>query len=37
MKKWLLSLCMVLALTACDNKKEETQETKDEKPNTANK
>ncbi len=25
MKKWLLSLCMVLALTACDNKKEETQ------------
>ena len=25
MKKWLLSLCMVLAMTACDNKKEETQ------------
>ena len=25
MKKWLLSLCMVLALAACDNKKEETQ------------
>ena len=25
MKKWLLSLCMILALTACDNKKEETQ------------
>ena len=25
MKKFLLSLCMVLALTACDNKKEETQ------------
>ncbi|MBQ7660139.1 MAG: ABC transporter substrate-binding protein [Alphaproteobacteria bacterium] len=26
MKKLILSLCMVLALTACDNKKEETQE-----------
>jgi len=25
MKKWLLSLCMVLALVACDNKKEEAQ------------
>lgn len=25
MKKWLLSLCMILALTACDNKKEEAQ------------
>lgn len=25
MQKWLLSLCMVLALTACDNKKEEAQ------------
>ena len=25
MKKWLLSLCMVLALTACENKKEDTQ------------
>ena len=25
MKKFLLSLCMVLALTACDNKKEEAQ------------
>ena len=25
MRKWLLSLCMVLALTACDNKKEEAQ------------
>ena len=25
MKKWLLSLCMVLALVACDNKKETTQ------------
>ena len=29
MKKWLLSLCMVLALVACDNKKEETQAQKD--------
>ena len=29
MKKWLLSLCMVLALTACDNKKEEVQTPKD--------
>lgn len=25
MKKWLLSLCMILALAACDNKKEEAQ------------
>ena len=25
MKKWLLSLCMVLALAACDNKKEEAK------------
>ena len=25
MKKWLLSLCMILSLAACDNKKEETQ------------
>ena len=25
MKKWLLSLCMILAILACDNKKEETQ------------
>jgi len=25
MKKWLLSLCMVLALVACDNKKENAQ------------
>ena len=25
MKKWLLSLCMVLALTACDNKKDMEQ------------
>ena len=29
MKKWLLSLCMVLALVACDNKKEEAQTPKD--------
>ena len=28
MKKWLLSLCMVLALTACDNKKETAQATR---------
>ena len=26
MKRWLLSLCMILALAACDNKKEEAQE-----------
>ena len=25
MKKWLLSLCMVLALVACDDKKETAQ------------
>ena len=33
MKKWLLSLCMVLALTACkDEKKEEIQANADNKP-----
>lgn len=32
MKKWLLSLCMVLALAACDNKKEEAQANADNKP-----
>lgn len=32
MKKWLLSLCMVLALAACDNKKEETQANTNNKP-----
>ena len=30
MKKYLLTLCMILALAACDNKKEEAQA--DEKP-----